>query len=83
MDRPHEPDVLAALGTPSFGARAEAVLEEYKHNLRRIAELARAQGAAVFRTFLDAIDRNVPAALDIHLVLDNCSTHKTRLIRRW
>ena len=25
----------------------------------------------------------VPPALDVHLVLDNASTHKTKLIRRW
>lgn len=39
--------------------------------------------ATEFRTFLDAIDRNVPGALDIHLILDNYSTHKTPLIQRW
>lgn len=38
--------------------------------------------ALEFRKFLDCIDA-VPPALDIHLVLDNASTHKTKLIRRW
>src|SRR5690242_5234490 len=36
---------------------------------------------AEFRKFLDAIERNVPADLDIHVVMDNASTHKTKLIR--
>ena len=39
--------------------------------------------AAEFRRFLDEIDANVPADLDIHLVLDNSATHKTKLIRDW
>ena len=29
------------------------------------------------------IDREVPAQLDVHLVLDNSSTHKTPAIQRW
>src|SRR5262245_18283352 len=29
------------------------------------------------------IDAAVPADLDIHLILDNASTHKTPLIHRW
>jgi transposase len=36
-----------------------------------------------FRQFLDTIEANVPAALDVHLVLDNYGTHKTPLIHRW
>ena len=39
--------------------------------------------AQEFRDFLDTIDRAVPADLDVHLVLDNLSTHKTPAIRRW
>jgi len=35
------------------------------------------------RAFLDLIDRKVPPDLDVHLVLDNASTHKTPLIRHW
>jgi transposase len=35
------------------------------------------------RKFLDTIEANVPADLDVHLILDNYSTHKTALIRRW
>ena len=36
-----------------------------------------------FRKFLDEVERNVPDGLDIHVVMDNASTHKTKLIRDW
>ena len=39
--------------------------------------------ASEFRKFLDEVERNVPDGLDIHVVMDNASTHKTKLIRDW
>ena len=39
--------------------------------------------AREFREFLDEIEKNVPADLDVHLVMDNYATHKTPLIRNW
>jgi len=36
-----------------------------------------------FRRFLDTIEAQVPAELDVHLILDNYGTHKTALIRKW
>jgi transposase len=39
--------------------------------------------ASEFRKFLDESDARVPPDLDIHLVLDNAGTHKTKLIRDW
>ena len=36
-----------------------------------------------FLWFLRLIDREVPAELDIHLVLDNYATHKHATVRRW
>jgi hypothetical protein len=36
-----------------------------------------------FLQFLKTIDANVPADLDIHLILDNYGTHKTPRVRRW
>jgi transposase len=39
--------------------------------------------ATEFREFLDAVEAAVPADLDIHVVLDNASSHKTKLIRDW
>jgi len=39
--------------------------------------------AVEFRKFLNQIDRDVPAHLTVHLVLDNYATHKTKEIRAW
>jgi transposase len=39
--------------------------------------------AIEFKRFLQTIDREVPAELDVHIVLDNSSTHKTPAIQRW
>ena len=39
--------------------------------------------AIEFKQFLQTLDREVPATLDVHLVLDNSSTHKTPAIRNW
>ncbi len=39
--------------------------------------------AQEFRRFLDTVEKHVPADLDIHIVLDNASSHKTKLIRDW
>jgi transposase len=39
--------------------------------------------AAQFREFLDLIDAHVPRSLDVHIIMDNYSTHKTPLIRNW
>jgi transposase len=36
-----------------------------------------------FRRFLDEVERNVPADLDVHVIMDNYGTHKTKLIRNW
>jgi transposase len=36
-----------------------------------------------FLKFLRTIDRNVPAALDVHLVCDNYATHNTEAIKTW
>ena len=39
--------------------------------------------AVEFRKFLDEIERNVPAELDIHVIMDHASSHKTKLIQNW
>jgi hypothetical protein len=36
-----------------------------------------------FRKFLDQIEASVPGDLDVHLVMDNYATHKTKPIRDW
>lgn len=39
--------------------------------------------AQEFRAFLDEVERNVPKGLDVHVVMDNASSHKTEMIKRW
>src|SRR3989454_11692327 len=39
--------------------------------------------AREFQRFLVTIDAAVPAELDLHLIVDNASTHKPPLIHRW
>lgn len=39
--------------------------------------------SAQFRKFLDLIDARVPRRLEVHVIMDNYSTHKTALIRNW
>ena len=36
-----------------------------------------------FRRFLNQINREVPPDLEVHVILDNASTHKTASIQRW
>ena len=48
-----------------------------------LGECHRRHRSVEFRKFLATIDAAVPPALDVHLILDNYSTHKTPLIRRW
>ena len=39
--------------------------------------------AREFRRFLDTVEASVPGDLDIHVVMDNASSHKTKLLRDW
>ena len=39
--------------------------------------------ASEFRAFLDQVEAAVPGDLDVHVVLDNAATHKTRLVHDW
>jgi transposase len=48
-----------------------------------IADTSPRHRAQEFRRFLDLIERSVPAQLDVHVVLDNSSTHKAPAIQRW
>jgi len=38
---------------------------------------------ADFVAFLNKVNRNVPAHLDVHVILDNLSAHKTPTVQRW
>jgi transposase len=48
-----------------------------------ISQLHRRHRAIEFKKFLAAIDKAVPATLEIHLVCDNYATHNTPEIRAW
>jgi transposase len=50
---------------------------------RILGQLHRRHRSVEFRKFLDLIDEAVPRELDVHLVIDNYSTHKSPLIRNW
>jgi len=48
-----------------------------------IGEFHQRHRAREFRTFLETVDAAVPDPLDVHLIVDNASTHKTPRIHRW
>ena len=48
-----------------------------------IGQCHRRHRSAEFRKFLDHVEANVPPDLEIHIVMDNYSTHKTKTIRDW
>jgi transposase len=48
-----------------------------------IGECHRRHRSQEFLRFLKTIDANVPADLDMHLILDHYGTHKTPRVRRW
>jgi len=48
-----------------------------------ISDLTQRHRAEEFRRFLNLIDKSVPASLDVHVIVDNSSTHKTPAIQRW
>jgi transposase len=48
-----------------------------------ITDLRPSHSADEFVRFLNKINREVPDALDVHLVLDNLSTHTTPKVHRW
>lgn len=50
---------------------------------RVISQLHHRQRSVEFRKFLDTIEAQVPREFDVHLILDNSSTHKSPPIRNW
>jgi transposase len=48
-----------------------------------IGSLHRRRRGIEFKKFLIKIDNEVPAELDVHLICDNLSTHKTPAITAW
>jgi transposase len=58
-----------------------AALELKTHKV--IAQLKPRHRSVEFRQFLDVIEAQVPAELDVHIIVDNYGTHKTALLRKW
>ena len=50
---------------------------------RVIGQMHRRHRSQEFRKFLSTIEANVPAELEVHIVMDNYGTHKTASIRNW
>jgi transposase len=48
-----------------------------------IGRCFRRHRTAEFKRFLTHVDEQVPAKLDVHLILDNYATHKTAAVRQW
>jgi len=48
-----------------------------------IGSVHRRHRSQEFLAFLRTIDAEVPATLDVHLILDNYTTHKTEQVKRW
>ena len=50
---------------------------------RVISAMSARHRSEEFRKFLNLINKEVPEHLDVHIVLDNVSTHKSPIIQRW
>jgi len=48
-----------------------------------IGEMHRRHRSKEFLAFLRTVEANVPAELDVHLILDNYGTHKTPSVKGW
>ncbi|MGH2577462.1 MAG: IS630 family transposase, partial [Actinomycetota bacterium] len=48
-----------------------------------ITDIRATHTSADFIAFLNKVNRNVPDDLDVHVILDNLSTHKTPAVHRW
>jgi transposase len=81
---------------PMVKGRAGTMTHDYKRNgtTTLFAAMNVLTGAVIgqrlsrhrheeFLKFLKAIDREVPAGLAVHLILDNYSTHKHEAVQRW
>jgi len=83
-------------GLPLKKGRAGTMTHDYKRNgtTTLFAALDVATGTVIgeclarhraeeFLAFLKKIDRETPACLDLHLILDNYATHKTQAVKHW
>lgn len=64
-------------GTLDLFAALEIATGQVIHDLRK------SHTAKDFIAFLNKLNREVPAELDVHVILDNLSTHKTPEVHAW
>ncbi|MGW3655130.1 IS630 family transposase [Streptomyces sp. NPDC005151] len=48
-----------------------------------IGSIHRRHRTVEFKKFLTKLDKEIPAGLDVHLICDNYSTHKSPAVRKW
>ncbi len=72
--RPHD---YKRHGTASLYAAFDILTDQV------IGRITQRHRAKEFLAFLQQIDRATPAELDLHVILDNSSTHKTPAIKQW
>ena len=81
--RPGQPALRSHNYTRHGTTSLFAALDVATGRISIIGECYPRHRAAEFRRFLDRIEVNVPRNLDVHLIMDNYATHKTKLVRDW
>src|SRR6266571_1286564 len=81
--QPHRVETFKLSTDPMFVEKVRDIAGLYLKVGKVIAKCMPRHRASEFRKFLDEIEKNVPRDLDIHIVMDNASSHKTKLIRDW
>ena len=89
--KPHQTEAFKLSPDPQFIEKVRDIVGLYLNPYAAldvasgnvIADMTPRHRAEEFRRFLNMIERSVPAHLDVHVVLDNSSTHKTPSIQRW
>ena len=71
------PTTTSVAGTSSLNAAQEL------SSGKVIGKLDSRHRAIKFKQFVPTIDRDVPAELAVHIVLDTSSTHKTPAMQKW
>jgi len=64
-------------GTPSLFAALDVATGQV------LGRCQRRHRAQEFLRFLEAVDRQLPAGPEVHIVMDNYGTHKTPKVKRW
>src|SRR5664280_1584889 len=84
----HNPGAWLTLPSPIAGEGGQDVQAEEQGHHRSVGGAARAVCATVHVAagrgwLLAKIDQEVPADLDVHLICDNYSTHKSPVVKTW